>query len=424
MRLYEMVLLPVLWSLALYGWSRRPSAPRSARILAAVWTCWALGVTVGTADVRRIVDRFVGVDSVTNLFVHLLSLAGTAGIVEFVREMTGRAHGRVSRGNAAGLLLASAALTTAFAVMPRPDGDVALLTYSQDTAAGYTYWAMLTGYLALGLAAAARICWVHGRSVPRGPVRTSLWLMRAATVLGATYLAHRFAYLTVRYAHGSFPLPTSVAVTTQTLLALTLLFVALAVVWPAFAEHQQKRADVRKARGIAPLWRLLQSATPEVALALPAELRRSNPRLRLYRLVIEIRDSALAVEPHLDAGHPAAAEAALRTAGFEGPVPAHVVEAVLVRYAVAARLAGHEGVLGGRPEVHDAVDLEAETRWFEQVAVVLDRPAVVRAAELLNAGRDSAPGAADDPGGGAVPVPPHGTVAPGPRVSRDRPSSP
>ncbi len=384
LRPYEMAVLPLLWSLSLYHLGRWRTAPRRNRVLTAGWTCLALGATLGTPAVRRVVDALIGVNSGTALLVHLLGLTGTAALVEFVREMTGRARGRLSRRNLAALAAGAIVLTTAFALMPRPHGDIDLLTYSRSSWAGYTYWAVLSGYTAYGLLTIARICWIDGRHASPGPARTSLRLMRIATLLGAAYLLHRFGYVTARFAQ--WPLPDARLITgaTQVLLAIMVLLFALAVIWPAHAEHRQKRAAARQADRIAPLWRLLQTATPDVVLPLPADVRRRNPRLRLYRYVIEIRDSALAVETHLGPGHPPAAEAALRAAGFAGPGPAPAVEAVLLRYAVSARLSGREGACGGRSAVPETSDLEAEISWFEEVAAALELPAVVAAAELLH----------------------------------------
>ncbi|GAB2879649.1 hypothetical protein GCM10022245_13570 [Streptomyces mayteni] len=400
-----MVVLPVLWSLALYGLGGRRSRSRRGRVLSVAWVCFAVAVTLGTPAVRRLVDALLGVASVTNLLVHLLGLVGTATMVEFVREATGRARtrGRVSRLNLATLAVASAVVTFAFAVMPRPPGDVDLLTFGRSSWAGFVYWATLTGYTALGLAAAARICWMHGKDATPGPARTFLWLLRAATLLGTGYLCHRFTYVTAHYADWSLPTSARVAGTTQVLLALTLILFALAVVWPALTDYREKRTTARRADRIAPLWRLVGTAAPEVVLPLPAELRRGNPRLRLYRYVIEIRDGVLAVERHLGAGHPPAAEAALRAAGVDGAGLAPAVEAVLLRYAVAAQLAGRAPEYGGRPPAGETLDLAAETRWLERVAAALELPAVVAAAERLAAAPGAPVSGAPGDGGG------HGT---------------
>lgn len=395
-----MVVLPLVWLLTLYGLSGWRSAPRRNRVLSAMWACWAMAVTLGTPAVRRVVDGLIGVASVTNLLVHLLGLVGTAAVLEFVREMTGRAQGRVPRLNLAGLAAGSATLTAAFAVMPRPNGEVDLLTYSQDSSAGYAYWMMLTGYTAIGLTAAARICWTHGKYAAPGPARTSLRLMRVAMLVQATYLLHRLIYVTAH--HFGWPVPESALVigTTQVLLALGWLLFGLAVIWPALAEYRQKRAAARQADRIAPLWRLLQTVTPGVVLPLPEELRRNNPRLRLYRHVIEIRDSVLALERHLGARHPGAAEAALRAAGVDGDRLAPAVEAVLMRYALEAERAGREEAPDGRPEVRGALDLDAEIRWFAQVAAVIELPVVVAAARSLGAAPGTPVSGAPGDGGG------------------------
>ncbi|WP_380282366.1 MAB_1171c family putative transporter [Kitasatospora purpeofusca] len=385
MRPFDLAVLPPVWILTLWSLRGLLDAPRRARVLRAMWACWAVSMTLGAPVVRRMVDAALGVASVTNLLVHLAGLAATATALEFVREITGRAHGRVSRLNLAGLAAAAAALTALFAAMPRPDGEVDLLTYAQGSFTVYLYWVVLTADIAIGVLAAARLWWVHGRHAAPGPMRTSLQLMRVSTVLASAYLAHRLWYLTVRQCGREDLAPAAVAGTSQVLLALGLVLFALSVAWPSLADHRQKRLAVRQADRIAPLWRLLQSATPGVALPLPQELRRHNPRLRLYRYVIEIRDSALTLERHLDAARQGAAEAELTAAGLGGGRLAPAVEAALLRYAAAAELAGVPAGSEGRPEVREALDLEAEIAWFEQVAAAVELPAVVAAARRLAA---------------------------------------
>ncbi|WP_327679892.1 MAB_1171c family putative transporter [Kitasatospora sp. NBC_00458] len=399
MRPFDLVALP-LWLLALYGLRNWSSRPRRNRVLSAMWACWALSATLGAPVVRRAVDAVLGIDSGTNLLVHVMGLGGTAAMLEFVREMTGRAPERVSRLNLAGLATASVALAASFAVMPRPDGEVDLLTYSRHSTAGFLYWMVLTGGMAIGLAAAARLCWVPGEHIGPGSARTSLWLLRVSTVLATAYLVHRLACVTASRFDRPWLAPAAVAGTTQILLALTVVLFGLAVVWPSLAEYQQKRATARQADRIAPLWRLLQTATPEVALPLPEELRRNNPRLRLYRYVIEIRDSALALEGHVGAAHPAAASAGLEAAGLTGDRLAAAIEAVLLRHAVSCELAGRHGRFGSRPEGREDLDLDAEIRWFERVAAVVELPAVVAVARSL----DAVPGApvSGAPGDGGV----------------------
>ncbi|MER6359487.1 MAB_1171c family putative transporter [Kitasatospora sp. NPDC001527] len=384
--------------MTLFGLRGLRTAPRRNRVLWTAWACWAMSTTLGAPAVRRAVDALLGIAGVTNLLVHLVGLTTTACVVEFVREMTGQARGRVSRLIVAVLAVASFALTAAFVMMPRPDGDTDPLTYGEGSPAGYLYWAVLTGDLVIGLAADARLCWVYGKQAAPGPVRTSLWLMRVALLLGTAYLTHRFVCLSASQFGWRSLRPAAAGGTTQVLMALALALFALSVIWPSLAGYRQKRAAARQADRIAPLWRLLQAATPEVVLPLPEELRRNNPRLRLYRYVIEIRDSVLALEGHLGEAHPGAAEDRLRAGRIAGDQLAPAVEAVLLRYALAAELEGRERPPGGRAEPgEEQLDLDAEIRWFERVAAAIELPAVVAAARELGA-----PGAlvSSAPGGG------------------------
>ncbi|WP_031064627.1 MAB_1171c family putative transporter [Streptomyces sp. NRRL WC-3742] len=385
MRPIDLGLLPVVWIPTLWSLRKLRGAPRRTRLLWGVWASWAVSMTVGVPAIRRLIDAATGVASGTNLLVHVSGLVATAIMLEFVREMTGRSQGRASRLNLAGLAVAAVALTVTFAVMPRPDGEVVLLTYGERSLAGYLYWMVLTVDTAIGLTASAVLCWVHGRHASPGPVRTALWLMRASSAIGMAYLAHRAYFLTVRHIGWKVGEPAAVAGTTQVLMVLTMLLFALAVVWPSLAEHREKRAAARRVRRIHPLWQLLQAATPEVVLPLPDELRRNNPGLRLYRQVIEIRDSMLALDRHLGPAHTAAAEEHLRAAGLSGERLAVAAEAVLLKHAVAAELAGCSAEFSGQQWRlrADGLDLDAEIAWFAKVAAKVAAPEVDAAAEHL-----------------------------------------
>ncbi|WAL74885.1 hypothetical protein OU787_27280 [Kitasatospora sp. YST-16] len=391
MRPIDLALLPVVWIPTLWSLRKLRDAPRRTRVLWGVWASWTVSMTVGVPWIRRAIDAATGIASGTNLLVQLSGLAAVALMVEFVRAMTGRSQDRTSRLNLAGLAFAAAALTAAFSVMPRPDGNVDLLTYSDRSWAGYLYWMVLTAYTAVGLTASAVLCWVHGRHATPGPVRTSLWLMRASSVTGVVYLAHRAYYLTVRQMRWNIGEPAAVAGTTQVLLAFTMLLFAVAVLWPSVAERREKTTAARHVRRLTPLWQLLQHATPEVALPLPEEVRRHNPRLRLYRQVIEIRDSMLALERHFGPAHALAAEEELRAVGLSGERLTVAVEAALLTYAVAAELSGSEIQSSERCRLKaDGLDLDAEIAWFAEVAAKVGAPEVDAAAERL---RKSSPGA-------------------------------
>ncbi|MEU6164483.1 MAB_1171c family putative transporter [Streptomyces tanashiensis] len=387
MRPYELITLPLLWLLSAYGLARWQAAPRRSRVLTVMWGTWTLAVTLGTPAVRRVTDALIGIASITNLLVHVVGLVGTAAVIEFVREITGRARGRVSPLNMYVLAAQSFILAVVFALMPRPDGEVDLLTYGQKSVAGFAYWTLLTSFTAFGVAVAARVCWAHGKQVAPGPARTVMWLLKSAFLADAVYLVHRLVYVTAQQLGWRVPQSAVVVTVTQALLGLTWVLFGLAVFWPGFAEFRYKRAVVVQQKRIMPLWRLLQAATPGVVLPLPDELRRGNPRLRLYRYVIEIQDGILALEAHLNSGHQARAEAALRQVGVDEAHIAPAAEAALLRYASQASLDMRDPAPGRRLQVRRESDaLDAEIAWFARVSAALDRPEVLRTARDLSPG--------------------------------------
>ncbi|MER8182009.1 MAB_1171c family putative transporter [Kitasatospora sp. NPDC094015] len=380
MRPFDLVVLPPILLITLWKARALPGAPRRERALWGVWACWTASVIMGVPAVRRVIDGAVGVQSFTNVPVHVASLAAVTCLVEFTREVTGARNRRATAITLGVLGAAAAGLLAAFAAMPHPDGDTDLLTAGASSPSALAYWAILLVYVSFGLVSTTQLCWRYAPLAAPGPSRTSLRLMQAASMGGLLYVLHRLVFLTSRAAGCHLFDSSAVAGTTQVLLAFTLVLLVLSILWPTLAERRQRLRDRRNARRVEPLWRLLQQATPEVVLPLPEELRR-DPRLLLYRRIIEIRDSALALDGHLTEADRTAAEARLTALGVAGKDLAPAVEAVLLRTAVAAELERRPAGAGERTLVQDGMDLTAEVRWFVRVAVASRSAAVLAVAE-------------------------------------------
>ncbi|UGY91962.1 DUF6545 domain-containing protein [Streptomyces gobiensis] len=121
-------------------------------------------------------------------------------------------------------------------------------------------------------------------------------------------------------------------------------------------------------RWLRPLWADLTTAVP--AVVLHEELRRGEPRMRLHRRVVEIRDAILALQPYVCAERRVQAEAV-------GAGQRVVADACWVEAARRAKLAGCAPVdvvarRGGANSATQVADgglegLDAEVRWLRRL---------------------------------------------------------
>jgi hypothetical protein len=157
---------------------------------------------------------------------------------------------------------------------------------------------------------------------------------------------------------------------------------------PAVAGLVRRRGQYRR---LAPLWRALYRAAPEIALEPPGRHTPMFPtRLQVYRQVVEIRDGLLLLRPYRSAEVVEAARDRATTAGLHGEHRETVVEAA----TVAAALHAHEqDVPPSRPD--DAVsggrDLTSDIEYLCRLADAFrDQPlvaAVSRSAAPQSASR-------------------------------------
>ncbi|MFE1318543.1 MAB_1171c family putative transporter [Kitasatospora phosalacinea] len=371
-------------------WMGRVTLPCGRRRERALWGAMALvtlAIAAGVPAVRRLIDVLLGVASVTNLVVHLLTLGATGCLVEFIHQAAGERDRPAAPVRA--LPFACAALTAVFAAMPRPDGEQDLLTQA-ETGWSLAYWGIVTLYLGWGLAVCARTSLRYGRLAVPGPLRTSLRLLAAGSLTGLLYLGHRSLYLALHDAAPGLFDNAAVLATTQGLTASAVLLLTVGIAWPSLAERLRTRRTRARIRRLHPLWQALHDAVPEVALPLPPTLK-GDPDVVLYRYVIEIRDAALAVGAFEDGAVRARASELLTTAGVAGASLEAAAEAVAVRCAVlrARQRTGGTRSPEARPgdgAGHDG--LEAEVAWLEQVAAYFHTPVAARTADRIAAELD------------------------------------
>ncbi|MBT2528509.1 hypothetical protein J7E91_24615 [Streptomyces sp. ISL-99] len=387
MRLFDLVVVPPLWLFVLWKAPGLRAAPRQDRLMWTMWLLWAVTFTMGVPALRRVIDAAVGLASFTNLPVHMLSLCAMGALFAFIREATGaREHPRAwLRWILLGL--AEAGLVAAFSATPLPDGESDLLTATRSPMIT-VYWMIFLGYVGYGVASAIRLCWRYGRQASPGPPRTSMQLLGLASCFGLVYVVHRLAYLAVAAAGWTGNGTPGVAGTTQVLLACTLLLLVASVLWPSLAEQARRLRLRRQTRAVRSLWQLLTAATPDVILPLPGGLRRDD-ELVLYRYVIEIRDSALALSRHVSAEHRATARTAVADAGLADDDLDAAAEAALLLFAVRAERTGLPPRLAEHALVQESGDLDAEAAWLGKVAEAIGSPVADAAADLLLGGAGS-----------------------------------
>ncbi|MFE2145171.1 MAB_1171c family putative transporter [Streptomyces sp. NPDC059456] len=343
-------------------------------------------VAVGVPGIRRCIENLLGVASVANVLVHLLSLGAAACLIEFIHGTTTADDRRGLSAPVRGLAVACPALVLVFALMPRPDGEEDLLTQT-STGWSLAYWGIVTLYLGWGLLACAVMCFRYMSHAASGALRTSLRLIGAGSLFGLAYEAHRVVYLLGHTAAPGWFAGTAVVATTQVLLASSMLLLVLGVAWPGLAERVRVRRVRTRIRRIRPLWLALREAVPEVMLPLPAALARDADVL-LYRYVIEIRDGTLALGAF--AGEPAreAARTLLTAQGLSGAALEAAVEAAALRYAARQTVPGGASSGAARPPGAGPAgdDLDAEVAWLELVAEAYATPRVRRVAGELPAG--------------------------------------
>jgi hypothetical protein len=139
---------------------------------------------------------------------------------------------------------------------------------------------------------------------------------------------------------------------------------------PAWGPKLQR---LRAYRQLRPLWRALCQATPEVVFDAPNPRRLGRWRIpdldfRLYRRIIEIRDSRLALRPYLDQDATAAARRLAQAAGLHGDALRAVVEASVLADAIYAKADGRPAQAHPMDDTPGGMDLAGELAWLTEVA--------------------------------------------------------
>ncbi|HET9516685.1 MAG TPA: MAB_1171c family putative transporter [Actinoplanes sp.] len=267
-----------------------------------------------------------------------------------------------------------------------------LLMLSADTQDGpnfverYATYTPITVYLLLYLSClvVAEVDLIHLSVKYSRHVGSMLRIgLRMVAVGGALFVVHTaYKISIIVLAWAGAPLPGNETAVTTGLAAAGGVLVAAGTTLPVWGPPvllpwrsvRQHRAH----RRLAPLWRALTAAIPEVMLTrddeAADEARPWTIDLRLYRRVIEIRDAQLLLQPYGDPCDVGRAQQEADRAGLRGERAQAFVEAATVHSALARwRSAGPPAAppVPPRRSVGDA-SLSREIRYLERVAAAFN----------------------------------------------------
>lgn len=279
-------------------------------------------------------------------------------------------------------------------------GMTVLLTYEQMTHRSPQVYALylllFISYLGFAIVDFLRQALQQSKSTRRSSVRIGLRMAAVGCAFALVYAAYK---LTVLFSVGLgfhlipehskkcsslVALPCVFSVTSP---ALAVLLICLGLTLPAvvypISQARRHRWEVRSFDALGPLWQDLSDAMPEIVLSaadLDADAM-SDSDFLLQRRVIEISDGILALRPYRSR---LVQEAAQRTVDAGGEEGAAIVEAAVVKAALASLRAGHLADDVALPSAGDAAsrkDLRADTQWLLQVADAYVHRAPLRVAE-------------------------------------------
>ncbi|GIJ80410.1 hypothetical protein Xph01_48420 [Micromonospora phaseoli] len=211
-------------------------------------------------------------------------------------------------------------------------------------------------------------------------LRTGLRMVATGGVVYALHTAYKMALITSAWLGRRLPGDESTIATTLAALGGILIAggTTLPVWGPRALAPWRLLRQYRSYRRLAPLWRELSDAVPEVMLSQPEAVAEPAPwtmDIRLYRRVIEIRDAQLLLQPYSDPEAVDAAQEDARRGGLRGErVQAHVDAVALVTGLRRWRSEGPGAppAVLPRRSVGDA-SLARESRYLEQVAAAFSR---------------------------------------------------
>ena len=377
---FEVLIPGLLWIVSIW---RAPSAWGSpaSRSLWAAMTLMAIGLSTRPAPVGRMLEELTGRPDITLPIKHLAALAATSFLLDYVYAV----HGRKSEGVAgwAGgirwshVFTASAAVLMAilfiFFLPHEARGDLPGIDAHFGEPAVKTYLLVFDAFLGVSTAAAAKLFWSNLPNVPRGLLRTGVWLMLAGSVVGVAYTVFRVGLVLQTgnsFSSDGRPQPIYNPVS-ELLPAVSIMLLVLGVTIPPSRMLGRYLHDQYALWKLYPLWADLVEAVPDVVFGTRVgrvrDLVTAGDRtLDVAHRAFEIRDATLVLRddtPTTRSAHHAPAES-----DATGAAQARL-EAGWIAEALRCRAAGHLApempadlrTNGGRTP-------KEEIRWYLRVA--------------------------------------------------------
>ncbi|MCA6094064.1 hypothetical protein LE181_18090 [Streptomyces sp. SCA3-4] len=357
--------IAALWVVAL---ARAPHGLRN-RFQRPLWLAIvmiALAMSMHLEPVTAALAHVVPDEHWIDLTKHLFSIVDAAAVLWFILGAADRSrHTTPVFGTAAAVMAALVLLD--LSAPPHARNQIAPDPATPGVPDAY-WWLFFLFHL-LADTTCGIVCWLYGRHGTPRLLRLGLRLFGTGTLLASLLWVLKLVYLHTR-SPDLGPLFSPVT-------GAEAWFMAVGAALPVALQLRTRRDHRRTYRGLAPLWRDLTSASPDVvlrpdnrlsALAMPLQLR-------LYRRVIEIRDAMIVLRNYVT---PATLDAVRRHVAAQD-VPVHLVEAHVTACWLSAALDARRN--GHAPQSQTvnlvgpaAADLDEETANLLHVAAAYRSP--------------------------------------------------
>jgi hypothetical protein len=276
-----------------------------------------------------------------DLATHLFSVLDAAAVLWFILHAAGRHRPAAGVFGTAVAVMATLVLLDAGAP---PHERIEISPSPATPSVPDVYWWIFFAFHLGADTTCGLVCWSQGRRGTPRLLRYGLRLFGTGILLASLLWVLKLTYLHTRSA-ALTPLFSPVT-------GFEALFMATGAALPVLTRLQSRRRHRKAYRDLAPLWRDLTAAAPDVVLG-PGSRPRSvlaPLQLRLYRRVIEIRDAMIALRNYVT---PAALDLARRHV-TDHATSDHSADTYLTACWLTAALHARQG---GRPPQPQAANL-------------------------------------------------------------------
>ncbi|MFE1172781.1 MAB_1171c family putative transporter [Streptomyces sp. NPDC058773] len=328
----------------------------------------ALAMSMHLTPVTAVLAHMVPGAHWVDLTTHLFSIIDAAAVLWFILHAAER-HRPATVVFGAAFAVMTALVLLDMGAPPHTRNQIAPSTATPSVPDSY-WWIFFAFHLAADTSCGL-VCWSQGRRGAPRLLRYGLRLFGTGFLLASLLWILKLAYLHARSA--------ACASLFSPVTGVEALFLAAGAALPVLTRIRTRRQHQKAFRDLAPLWRDLTAAAPDVIFGPGNRLHSAvTPlQLRLYRRVIEIRDAMIALRSYVT-------PAALDLAHQHVPryaASGHSAEAHITACWLTAALHARQG--GRTPEPQSAnlagpgaQDLTAEINHLLQVAAAYRSPTV------------------------------------------------